>query len=80
MHYKIELEDLTLGEAEELETLTGVTLESIASGRPPVKVLTALLYLVNRRDNPDFTMDDARSIKIAQLEQDGTRPLAGDAS
>ena len=80
MRYKIELEDLTLGEAEELETLTGITLESIARGKPPVKVLTALLYLVNRRDNPAFTMDDARAIKIAQLDQDESVPLDGAAS
>lgn len=75
MRYKIDLEDLTLGEAEEFEQLSGLTLEQAAGPHPPMKVITTLLYLVNRRDDPAFTMEDARGIKISNLAEDQARPL-----
>ena len=76
MKYKIDLEDLTLGEAEEFEELSGITLEQAGGPHPPLKVITTLLYLVNRRENPAFTMEDARAIKISNLaEEQAPRPL-----
>lgn len=30
--------------------------------------LKALIYINQRRDNPDFTIDDARNVKISELE------------
>jgi hypothetical protein len=32
------------------------------------KVLKALIFLSERRANPDFTLDDARKVKVSDLE------------
>lgn len=31
------------------------------------KVIKALVYLTKRRDNPAFTLDDARNVKVTEL-------------
>lgn len=36
------------------------------------KVLKTLVWIVKRADNPEFTLDDARSVKISELELTGT--------
>jgi hypothetical protein len=43
-------------------------------GRPVTEVelsarsLKALIWIASRKDNPDFTLDDARNVKITELE------------
>lgn len=44
-----------------------------AKGRPlrevqiPASVLKALVYLTKRRENPEFTLKDARNVKVTEL-------------
>lgn len=35
------------------------------------KALKALIWIVKRQDNPDFTLEDARKIKVSELELQG---------
>lgn len=64
---------LTMGELEEIEDLTGrnVSVE-LGRGQPSAKTLTALVYVFMRRDDPAFTMDDARATKVDGFRVEST--------
>jgi hypothetical protein len=65
------LGDLTLGELEELEDHTGLPMDVLRYSS--AKVITFVVYLVRRRKDPDYSLDDARNIKIdavGQMTQD----------
>lgn len=40
----------------------------ITGVRIPAKALVCLVWLVNRKDNPAFTLADARKVRVDQLE------------
>lgn len=48
-------------------------LQKDEKGRPlkemdlPVSVIKALVFLTKRKENPAFTLDDARSVKLSEL-------------
>lgn len=67
----IDLNELTLGDLEDFETQSGVDFrEAIKGGASnmPLKALTCLVWLSKRKQDPNYTLEDARSIKIAQLQ------------
>jgi hypothetical protein len=89
---KIRLEfdpnDLTLGDMEDFEAATGEPFGALAQrfrGKPaneviatlPAKALTALVWIVARRADPDFTLAMARDTKATDIE--AVRPLSGAA-
>jgi len=61
----IDVNTLTWGELEQIEDLTGrnVTGE-LGRGQPSAKTMTALIWVVKRRTDPNFTMDDARALTV----------------
>ncbi|MDP9388183.1 MAG: hypothetical protein M3Q48_09810 [Actinomycetota bacterium] len=63
----IDPDDLTLGEVEQLEELTGKPLGEMFNGAISAKAATALVYVIKRREDPAFTLDDARAFKIGGL-------------
>jgi len=65
----LDVDSLTLGELEEFEELTGLTLDSLVAGRLPAKAITTLVFLTTRRANPEFTLDDARQLPLSALEE-----------
>lgn len=89
-------DDLTLGEMEEFEELSGRPLAKMLQGdivkgedgRPVLgkdgkptrevdvrtKDLIALVFLAKRREDPAFTLDDARRIKVSELQLGATDP------
>jgi len=74
------LGDLELGELEELEAHTGLPMDEISYGS--AKVIAFIVYLVRRRDDPNYTLDDARKIKIMQVhgdDKDSTKHVAAGA-
>ena len=84
-------DDLTLGELEEFETVTGKPLDEVMSEQPVIdadgkpvrdkrgrpvrqvrmsmKEVIALMWLIRRRDEPGFTLDDARKLRVADLNE-----------
>jgi len=62
----LDVNDLTLGELEELEEATGVKLADLGNGS--VKSTIALIWISERRRHPEFTLDDARQLKVTELE------------
>lgn len=60
------LDDLSLGEVEEFETAMGgssITEVDLTSA----KAIIWLVYIVLRRENPDYTLDDARAVKLTDI-------------
>lgn len=51
---------LTLGEIAAIENLSGVSIDSLMDeGTPKGKALAALVFVAKKREDPDFTFDDA---------------------
>lgn len=65
---QFDVNSLTLGEVETMEEIVGRdVMRELGQGTPSVKTLLALVYVVKRRDNPEFTLDDARKLKVAAI-------------
>ena len=91
MKIRISLAELTLGDMEDFEDISGIPFDEIAQmareakdeeGESkkslPTKALIALTYISERRDNPDYTIEDARAIKVLELEFDETEEDTGE--
>lgn len=60
-------EDLTMEEIEFLEEYTGTALDEMQSaGSPKGKLLTAIAYIAMKRQDPEFTIEQARQLKIKE--------------
>ena len=69
MEVVIDVNDLTLGEVEEIENLTGLTVGDFGDGtKMSAKLVTAFVYISKRRTDPDFTIEDARKIKLGEFQ------------
>lgn len=89
--------NMTLGDLEEFEEITGKSFNSAmkqvpvmdpetgkpmrdpnpeAKGRPlmetemSMKGMVALVFIAMKKENPDFTMDDARNLKLSEFQMD----------
>lgn len=64
----VDLDDLTLGDLDEFEDISGQTFDQAQEGRfRSIKALIALVYLTKRKADPAFTLDDARNAKVTSL-------------
>lgn len=72
----ISLDELTVAEIETIEEIVGLPIDRAFGDRdapqPRGKVLRALGFVVKRRDNPDFTLEDAGNLVIRMSEPDPT--------
>jgi len=60
-----DFEGLTLNEVETIEQLTGVSIDKVvADGTPKGKNLKAIIYVMKRRETPDFTIEQAGAFSI----------------
>lgn len=64
----IDVSDFTLGEIEEFEEIAGVPMSSLSSQNTPARAMTALVLIAKRRTDPDFTIEQARLIRMGELE------------
>lgn len=72
----VSYDTLTLGEIEQIEDLTGQTIDEIVSVKVPKgKLLRALIYVMTKRTNPAYTYEET-----AQLTLDSALELIGDDS
>lgn len=72
-------DDFTIGDLEDFEEITGSPLTDFldlmkanGSGEmrldaKAVKIIKAIVFIVKRRENPDFTLEDARRVKFSEL-------------
>lgn len=64
---KFNVEDLTLGEVSLVEDLSGLPISAIADdAQPKGKALTALVFVMLKRENPAATYQDATEIPLKE--------------
>jgi hypothetical protein len=75
--FELDINSLTIGEIEEIEDLGGQPIDSLfsATGKKG-KALRAIAFVMKRRENPDFTWEEAGDLRInlSGDEQDPTSP------
>jgi len=75
----LNIDSLTLDEIEIIEDLIDAPLDSLGKpGAKKARLLKAMAYVIKRRDNPDFTLEDAGRLKI-QLKGNVANPPATNA-
>ena len=80
--------DLTLGEMEEIETAAGVPFQSLVAQfekqEMTTRAMRAVLWILIRRSNPDYTFEDTANVSIGDLDklqvEDDEDPLASATS
>lgn len=76
--FTMDVEDLTLGEIEEFEKASGgEKLASVQRGEVGAAAITALVWVFKKRENPDYSLDDARTVKLSELQWDEGNPTGG---
>lgn len=67
-----DIDTLTIAEVEVIEDATGQPFDDIFSDKgPKAKMLRAIAYVAGRRENPDFTWDDAGQAQITSFLSKG---------
>ena len=62
------VEDLTLGEVEEVENYAGLPLASLADDNAPKgKLMVALGWIMKRKSDPSFTLQQAKMMTSKDL-------------
>lgn len=66
----LDLDSMTLGELEAIEDVAGAeAAKGMMAGQMTAKALIAVAYVVRRRDDPEFTLDQARALRVLALKQ-----------
>lgn len=66
---RLDLTSLELGEIEFFEQVTGLDIVDFLQGKVAGIVCTmATIVIQERRTNPDYSMDDARKLKLMDVE------------
>ena len=67
--WEIDPNTLTLGELEEIEEISGRPGGAeLGRGTPSMRTLLAIVYVMKRRSDPNFTLDDARAMQISTVK------------
>lgn len=74
MDFVLDIKKLTVGDLEDIEEICGRPLSEIDFENPDSKLMKAIVYITGRRDNPDFTIEDARQVPLSALEVDVANP------
>ena len=63
--FNVDVSDLTIAEVVEIEDRTGLPLDALGKAdKPKGRMLQALAFIVKRRENPDYTWEEAGELKI----------------
>lgn len=75
---RFSIDDITVGDMEDIEEISGEpfeeVLEKLASGGSSgkrmvsLKVIKAIVFVVKRHEDPDFTVEQTRTVKFSELE------------
>lgn len=65
-----DLDQVTVGDIVDIEEVCGVPWDDIVEmDYPPTKVILAMVWVSRRRDNPDYTLDDARNTPLSDIQK-----------
>jgi hypothetical protein len=74
----VDLDHLTVGEIEDIEELSGLSIDAFGKdGVPKGKAMRALGFVIRRREDPEFTWEQARDLKI-KFDQQAVPPTGSD--
>lgn len=76
---KYSLEDFELGDLEWLEEYLDASLDDVKA-LTSMKAAVAFVYIIKRRDNPEFTLEDARKVKLSVFGDPDTEEPNGNGS
>lgn len=65
---KIEVDDLTIGDLETIEEIAGEPAGRVFSQDFSAKVLKALIFVVKRQENPDYTLEEASQVRFGDID------------
>lgn len=75
MKIKIDPEDLTFGDMEDFEAVAEMPIfeafQALEENRLPMKGFIGLVWVCHRRSDPDFTLEDARKVRLREVEFEG---------
>jgi len=72
MELNLNVDDMTIGDVADVEEVTGRSLEELfAEGQPKGRAMQALVWVTKRRDDPEFTFEDAGKLKFSVLANVG---------
>jgi hypothetical protein len=64
---QFDFDSLTLEEVELIENLTNSSIdEAFANGKPKGKALSAFVWVVKKRQNPNYKMEDAKKLSLKE--------------
>lgn len=76
----LNFDHLTVAEGKELEKATGMSIgkifDSLSSGDYSMDILSGMLYVIGKRDNPAMTIDDVDAIDMMTLNAVPPQPAA----
>jgi hypothetical protein len=62
-----DFESLTLEEVEVIENLTNSSIdEAFSNGKPKAKALASFVWVILKRNDPNYKMEDAKKITLKQ--------------
>lgn len=75
---QFDFESLTLEEVELIENLTNIGIdEAFGNGKPKGKALAAFVWVVRKRNDPSYKMEDAKKLSLkealAMIQGDDTK-------
>jgi hypothetical protein len=65
---RVDMADLTLGELADVSELLDGGLSDTLTGAQQPRAIAAIVCVVQRRTNPDYTLDQALALKMSDLE------------
>lgn len=65
----IDVDSLTIGDLEDFEEAAGVSfMQAAESGSMSAKAMKALVWITQRKQDPSFSLDDARNVEVSKVE------------
>jgi hypothetical protein len=70
MAEKFDFESLTLTEVEQIELITGTSIDQILdAGQPKGKTMKAIIFIIKKRLDPSFTLEQAGELSMADANK-----------
>jgi hypothetical protein len=67
---QFDFNSLTLDECEQIENLTGLSIDmAFADGKPKGKALRSFLWVIGKRSNPNYTIEEAGKLTLTEAMQ-----------
>jgi hypothetical protein len=64
---KFDFESLTIEDVETIEMIAGKAIDSIMDDETPKgKTMKAIVFVLNRKDNPKYTLEDASKVSFKE--------------